>query len=466
MCLYSSGLFPFFQFASAPNKTIFLNNIIKKHYLEIPDQELALALPAFIISILPGLEEQNETMVKNIKDILLKVRSKVAESYFFGTFWFIMLRTIRIRLVGMKYLSEVIPVYKVIEENESYENIKATFMPNLGVLVINSLISVIEDDNTLVQRTAMDFVITRLPINNKLLSDEQKISLINSGLNILVKNDYSITRRVLTWLLGNLEDEIELGDPNIKYMIDLVIASIKKIFDLRHSTKEKISNGIKIIDKLFKEQVKLVDYILEPISIDLVACVELYWRSLPHTNMADEVLIKVKKFFSYDSSYLDCLWNSLNKLLSQHLENKERNASDVEYSFKLIKFCLNHIQLEHKDKKLKYYVQIVFSLLQMATEQSENENAQFGDVKHILVLALKFIRDIQEHPVVEDKNEKNISSVGYFNDYIFTFQQYYINFIQKLIQERNIHINKSDFKLFKITTELIIRIQEYSNQDK
>ena len=29
--LYSSGLFPIFQFATVPNKTLYLNNIVKKH---------------------------------------------------------------------------------------------------------------------------------------------------------------------------------------------------------------------------------------------------------------------------------------------------------------------------------------------------------------------------------------------------------------------------------------------------
>ena len=74
------------------------------------------------------------------------------------------------------------------------------------------------------------------------------------------------------WLMGpGQEDELEMGDPNIKYMIELLIKAIKKIF-LSSETigkKENLSNGIKIIDQLFKQQVKLVDYILEFVSIDI-----------------------------------------------------------------------------------------------------------------------------------------------------------------------------------------------------
>ena len=55
----------------------------------------------------------------------------------------------------------------------------------------------------------------------------------------------------------------------------ILFLSIKRIFDITNSTKERLNNGIKIIDQLFKEQVKLVDYILEFVSIDLILCLEL-----------------------------------------------------------------------------------------------------------------------------------------------------------------------------------------------
>jgi hypothetical protein len=114
--LYSSGLFPFFQFARMGNKLMYLNNIIKKHYLEISNAELAMCLPGFLVSILPGLEEQNENLLKIIKEIFAKARTMVGDSVFFGTLWSVILRTQRMRLAGMKYVSEVVPMYKVLEE--------------------------------------------------------------------------------------------------------------------------------------------------------------------------------------------------------------------------------------------------------------------------------------------------------------------------------------------------------------
>ena len=146
---------------------------------------------------------------------------------------------------------------------------------------MNSMIALIEDENIQVQRFALDFIINHFPINNVIIEEEQKITLIISALSLLIKNEYSTKRRLVTWLMGsNQDDELEMGDPLIKYMIELLILSIKRIFDITNSTKERLNNGIKIIDQLFKEQVKLVDYILEFVSIDLILCLEKYWSSV------------------------------------------------------------------------------------------------------------------------------------------------------------------------------------------
>jgi len=138
---FSSGLFPFFQYASVPNKSLFLN-LIKKHYLEINDVELQIALSGFLVSILPGLEDNNEILIKTIKEIFAKARQKVGESNFFGILWAVLLRTTRVRLAGLRYLTDAIPPYKILFDKENYrEEYIQNFYPNLQVLVINSLIS-------------------------------------------------------------------------------------------------------------------------------------------------------------------------------------------------------------------------------------------------------------------------------------------------------------------------------------
>ena len=79
--LYSAGLFPFFIYASAQNKIKFLNDIIKKHYLTLDISEFKLSLSGMLASILPALEEQNESMQKMIREVFLTAREKCGDEF-------------------------------------------------------------------------------------------------------------------------------------------------------------------------------------------------------------------------------------------------------------------------------------------------------------------------------------------------------------------------------------------------
>ncbi len=548
LALYSVGLFPFFQFATVPNKTIFLNNIIKKHYLELKEEEFASCLPGFVTCILPCLDDQNEILIKSLKEIFLKARQKVGERVFYGELWSAILRTHRIRLVGMKYAMESIPVYKAPEDNaeEDMKKFIESYYPNINVLVINALISTIEDENVQVQRNALDFIISRFPITNQLLHFNLKISLIVSGLSLLVRNEYSTTRRLINWLIGsNQDDEIDLEDPSIKYMIELLIASIKKIFASKGDqimSKEKLLNGIKIIDQLFKQQVKLVDVILENTAIDLISSVEKYWTVNPNANIYnDEIIKKLKKFFDYDASYLDCLWSGLGILLSKTGEKLEKdenkNLDEMNYCVKLLKLCSYNIYLETQEKKNKFYISIISHLLKTLFLLSEIqiEDNKTSLEKNISTLCLKFTKDLQEitsTSSVQDKvsstksaknndnydnnlinldnnlgsgnvdmnyfrernsskyrevnntnnpnfsfiiknsmkkitksYEKNSPILENFVQNISIYQKYYVNTLKKLLNNKD-QISKNNIKIFRIATELIIRIQEYSMSDR
>jgi hypothetical protein len=378
-------------------------------------------------------------------------------------------------------------------EPYTFQNYIQIYYPNLSVLVLNSLTSVIEDDTVQVQRLALDFIISRLPIQNKILSEEEKIALIISALNLLIKNDYSTTRRLFAWLLGGMEEETEMGDPTIQYMIELVIRSIRKIFNSKNYTKDKLNNGLKIVDQLFKQQVKLVDYVLERVSIDMISCVEHYWTNFlgnregnleRNSTNQDEVLLKLKKFFDYDSTYLDCLWGSLNKMLINAV--KENSVNDINTAVRLLNFCSNYIKLQFLEKINKFYIPVVSSLLKAMLSFKIESIEHLDNIKPLLVLSLKFVQEMKEKATQAQlaresikntstqskqdfgtskifiKPSLNNSSLEYFMENILLFQTYYID-ICKLLLESVESTSKKMIKIFKKATELVLVTQEYSN---
>ena len=457
--LYSAGLFPFFIYASAQNKIKFLNDIIKKHYLTLEISEFKLSLSGILASILPALEEQNEVMQKIIREVFLSAREKCGDEYFFGTLWSIVFRNKKLRIDCIKYINEVVPPYneiildenqreksdlndneKIDDNNEEVEenndenednknnidndkekadnkNVKnkknkytinqviEKFYPNLSVLILNSLQELIVNSDLYTQRIVMDFIITHFPIENNILSEDEKISLITSALKLLIKNEHSATRRLLIWLMGqNQDEEVEMGEPNIQYMLVLLVKSLKLMLK-NGKNREDLLNDIKIIDHLLKQQVKFVDYILEPISIEIILVVQDYWDNYSKQEAKDEVIQKIKNFYVYDSGYLDLLWNSLGKRLNSMnkniliLANNSNNINKALQEFnsilKVLNFCLEFIYLDKINSKIKYYIPIVSSLLKsFPIFKIENIN-DLDTIEPFLELTLKIVKSLQ-----------------------------------------------------------------------
>ena len=93
----------------------------------------------------------------------------------------------------------------------------------------------------------MDYLINHFPINNEILKQKEKVAIVRSALNLLIKNEYSTTRRLFSWLLGNLhEEEVDHDNSTYKSMRDLLVQAIKKIFDSKNISRENLNSGIKI----------------------------------------------------------------------------------------------------------------------------------------------------------------------------------------------------------------------------
>ena len=471
--LYSAGLFPFFIYASAQNKKKFLNDIIIKHYLTLEISEFKLSLSGMLASILPALEEQNEEMQKMIREIFLTARVKCGDEFFFGTLWSIVFRNKKLRIDCIRYINEIIPPYAEIiqdennedendinnnieikeeiveirteeennENNNNTDNNKAEiilnnkkskkikytkdqviskFYPNLSVLVLNSLQELIVNSDLYTQRLVMDFIISHFPIDNNILSEDEKISLMTSALKLLIKNEHSATRRLLIWLMGQNQDEdVEMGEPNIQYMLVLLVKSLKLILK-NQRTKDDLLDDIKIIDHLLKQQVKFVDYILEPISIEIILVVQDYWDNYSKQEQKDEVIQKIKNFYIYDSGYLDLLWNSLGKklnslnknllLLANNNNNLNKALQEFHSILKVLNFCLEFIYLDKINSKIKYYIPIVSSLLKsFPIFKIENLN-DLDTIEPFLELTLKIVKSLQLG--FNQKEEEEISLYG------------------------------------------------------
>ena len=119
MGLFISQLYNFYQSADFQVKKEFLN-LIDKYILRF-EKELLLSLSAFVLCIIPALDEQNDDHVMKVHQILNRTEKIVGTSKLFGEIWKTMLRSPRSRLTAIKYLDQKIPrnMYDAVELNKS-----------------------------------------------------------------------------------------------------------------------------------------------------------------------------------------------------------------------------------------------------------------------------------------------------------------------------------------------------------
>ena len=252
--IYTYGLFPFFPNANLPSKKKFIEKIVKGIFINLNIIELKVCLPGLLSSLIPGLDDNNEETTKNIYSSFDDLAKKDEHS-FFGVYWMLLLRCQHLRNSGIKYLLEKVKKYndiKDLPENEQ-KDIIYKYFPNINSTVVNALSEIIKDKEVPVIRNGMDFIITRLPLskNNTMISDEAKINLINSALNLYVRNEQSTIRRANNWILGleSQDDEVDYDSEDMKYKMDLVITAFKNIFKSEKNLKNNIiKNNIIIFE--------------------------------------------------------------------------------------------------------------------------------------------------------------------------------------------------------------------------
>ena len=417
--IYASGLFPFFPNATLSNKQKYLDKIIKGVFSKLNSTELKLCLPGLLSSLIPGLDDNNAETTKLIYSSFDNL-VKMDERSFFGVYWMLLLRCKHLRKSGIKYLIEKIKKYneiKSLEEKEQLEIIDKQ-LPNLNTTVVNALCEIIKDTEVPLLRDGMDFIMTRLPLSkeNKILTDEAKINLIVSALYLFVKNELSTIRRLKNWILGldNPDDEPNFESEDMKYKMGLVIEAFEKIFtNIKQNDSDAIQNNILIFERFLDLEEEFVNEVLSNISFLVLKSVVNYWEKNLESSeiMADEAIIsQTTKFFKKNDKFFESLWNSLASSIVKagKIENPEDIMNSIDDTIGPLKFCLIYIDIKSNEDRMKYYIPIISNILNVIKKIPLNRE-HFKNIKKISMIALAFIKSLQEKRFHKDdeENDKN-----------------------------------------------------------
>ncbi|KAF8215761.1 Dopey, N-terminal-domain-containing protein [Mycena galopus ATCC 62051] len=144
LALWSSGLFPFFEYAATSVKA----------------------------SLLPGLEEETGEFFEKVLGLLDRLSGTVSPAFFFQNIWLVMLTTPSARGTALNLLARRLP------RLNAEEDIAVIIGRDIG-LMIRAFAAALEDDNLLVRRGALDLLLQSLRVDSaairKAQSDDRTI---------------------------------------------------------------------------------------------------------------------------------------------------------------------------------------------------------------------------------------------------------------------------------------------------
>ena len=539
--LYCSGLFPFFSYASKVNKELFIEKLLNSCFLNLQQDELSLCLPGLLSSLILGLDDNNEKITTNIYYFFNIIRKKLKRGVFYGTYWSLLLRNKTLRASGIKFLNDKIIKYNDYTQlnDKKKEEILEDEFPDASNLVVNSLSQLIEEQDIPTVRLSMDFIIGRFPLTkeNTILNEKAKVNLITSALKLLIKNEYSTTRRLSNWLLGisNIDEVSNYEEPDIIYKMDLIVEAFKNMFNSQKLIdSEKLENYVQILGKLFAQLTEIPDFVLPKIAYDLILCYVNFWQTELNSSenvSKNKTIIILQRFFNKDN--IECLYKSIANYLESTHERKDLNFEKTDYSseksiekfiFQIIqplKFCYLFLDLQSNEERTKYYIPIINNLLKIINKLVFQKREQIQKVRHILFTILVFTKNLQEKSLQNsintsqsgeisilqnrktfslnedendenkkqekkeiyniseesslknillkannEKNESTIKMMSTLNETIENYIKFYIKLLNMFLNfNQNQQITKNEKTIFKNSTELMIRLQEYAQNE-
>ncbi|KAM6161417.1 protein DOP1B [Erethizon dorsatum] len=439
--LYSCGLFPLLANAAMSVRPVLLG-LYEKYFL--PLQKLLLpSLQAFLVGLLPGLEEGSE-IYDRTDALLLRLSLVVGREVFYTALWGSVLASPAVRLPASLFV-----VSHISRDSPGQEQ---KFM--LGTdhqLTVKSLCASLLDSNVLVQRNNLEIVLFFFPFYTCLDPNERTIPLLRADIvhllsaatQTLLRRDMSLNRRLYAWLLGSdikgntvvpeTDSSNSYQDPSSyffeKYSKDLLVESLAQIlhqkfmdtdveeqhhaylkpFRILVSLLDKPEIGPQVVESLFLEVIRAFysycrDALGSELQLSYTQSGNLLTSTIKENKNASEIVKTVNLLISSLSA--DFVWDYMTRRFEECFRPvKQGNTAGkpigppptISELCTLLVFLLDVIPLElYSEVQTQYLPQVLGCLLRPLAE--EVEALSLPELTHALKTCFKVLSKVQMPP--------------------------------------------------------------------
>ncbi|EJC98757.1 uncharacterized protein FOMMEDRAFT_170958 [Fomitiporia mediterranea MF3/22] len=350
--LWSSGLFPFFEYAATNVKPVLLG-LFEKYYVPL-QAELRPIMRAFILALLPGLEEETSESFEQVMDLLDQLSKAVSPAFFLQNIWLVMLTTQVPRAYCLTYLSRRLP------RLDANKDIAPIVGRDIG-LMLRAFAAALGDDNLLVQRGALDLLLTSLRLEGAALtaaSAADRSLLMRAATGVVLRRDLSLNRRLFAWLLGPDENAEKQAEYFQAYARSLLVDTLRD--EMFHPSSEySITRPFKIYISLL-DKWEIGSPLTEVLIYDVLKSIKSSVQN--STDGGEEILVTANTL--YEAVEPRAIWKQLFKAV----RNEVLNTTSETECIGMLLFVLKTFRMED-DEVQKLHLPLVFCALMEKLEQ-------------------------------------------------------------------------------------------------
>ncbi len=409
-------------FASLSVRPLFLS-LVERHLTKVHPSMLRPALKAVILALLPGLEDETSEdfeRVLNILDQFKKVagseqdqqeatESRSQGEYFWQCFFLASIASISRRQGVLAFLVRRLPRLGDVKkpsnssspedsDNSSPSDsslppsTEAVLYPEPGLLV-RCFVTGLTDDQMLVQRGFLDLLVTCLPMHSHVfrsrISYADQRRLISAAIEVVVRRDMSLNRRLWVWILGPEDGNQEKEDvPNsptgteqhtptrgssqkstptqyfIKYGFRLFVSSLREMLSRRYQLPADRARPFRICLSLM-DRWEFGVLILPEIFMSAVDNLRQYEKQCTSSEHFTEVLRSASGFFDVVESGLIC--GELTNQLEGAIQVSPISIEDRAEYFAVVSFTVKHVDMREEEMlsiHLPWFILAILTLLE------------------------------------------------------------------------------------------------------
>jgi hypothetical protein len=434
--LYLPGFAPTLSFASLATRPWFLS-LYDDHILQLPPLVLRPALKALILSLLPGIEEENSEDFDKTLATLNRIRTSFADDNNENIFWqslFLASITSPSRRAGVlvylvRYLprlGEYIVAQDGVQTRLSTPDRKVVVTPEPGLL-FRCFATGLQDEQPLTQRGFLDLLVTNLPLNASTLqaadSQNDLDILVAAAMSIVLRRDMSLNRRLWAWFFGS--DDKSEGDTATPRKADKSSPSFFQTFGL----EPVVRTFSKMIQKKstlpihrarpYRLLISLMDRsaigtpVVDTVFFDLLTDLHQYQTAAPTQDAFDEVFRSASVFF--DSIEPRMLARNLLKLVERQ-------------QFTLLEFIVSTFSLDEGELGRMHVPAIVVALSDLSIKDTTGELAQNQHLSEESPQQLTALMDVLLDliPSVDSPKPKAASTTSSPKDIVAAVYKHYL----------------------------------------